>query len=158
MDQTRQLLRHALATLAYRAGKALSGVPASFADMRACASGRSAVEILSHMSDLLNWVGWLARGENGKPHAKPQGWDFEVTRFYTALRRLDDWLASDAPLHCDPRGLFQGPIADALTHVGQLAMLRRLAGSPIRGENYFLADIAVGRVGAEQSAPREEFD
>ena len=54
--------------------------------------------------------------------------------------------------------MFQGPIADALTHIGQIGMMRRMAGAPVRGENYFKADIAAGRVGAEQSAPRFEFD
>jgi hypothetical protein len=81
-----------------------------------------------------------------------------VQRFFDGLGRLDAYLASDAPLGAPPEKLFQGPLADALTHVGQLAMLRRVAGAAVKGENYFKADIAVGRVGADQPPPRREFD
>jgi hypothetical protein len=157
MDDKRQLLRHALATLAYRARKVVDGSPAHFGEVRACESGRSAVEILAHMADLMNWVVRLARAEQGKPKVEKRSWDSEVTRFYAALKEADDCLASSEPMRCEPAALLQGPIADALTHVGQLAMLRRLAGSPVRGENYFIADIVVGRVGREQAPAREEF-
>jgi hypothetical protein len=54
--------------------------------------------------------------------------------------------------------LIQGPLADALTHVGQLAMLRGMAGVPVRPESYPRAEIVVGRVGIDQAAPRAEFD
>ncbi len=81
-----------------------------------------------------------------------------MERFVAALARLDDYLASSAPLACAPERLFQGPVADALTHVGQLAMLRRAAGAPIRGENYYKAEIAAGRVGLDQVAARREFE
>jgi len=91
-------------------------------------------------------------------NAETATWDQQVDRFFAALQALDNYLASSEPMGCAPTQLFQAPIADALTHVGQLAMLRRLAGMPMRGENYFKADIVVGRVGAEQSAPRQEFD
>ncbi len=80
-----------------------------------------------------------------------------MARFFDALQRFDDYLASDAPLADSPERLFQGPIADALTHVGQLTMLRRLADAPIKGENYHRADIVAGRVGIEQTAPKREF-
>jgi hypothetical protein len=80
-----------------------------------------------------------------------------VSRFFAALQSLDKFLASDQLLPV-PAALFQGAIADAFTHVGQIAMMRRIAGSPIRGENYFRAEIVVGRVGPEQSAPRRECD
>ena len=82
----------------------------------------------------------------------------EVARFFEGLRALEEFLASAEPLGNTPEKIFQGPIADALTHVGQLAMLRRMAGAPVRGENYFLAEIVAGRVGVEQAAPRKEFD
>ncbi len=90
--------------------------------------------------------------------ATPLAWEREVARFFDTLARFDAYLASDAPLMAPPEKLLQGAIADALTHVGQLAMLRRMAGEPIRGENYAKADIAAGRVGAEQAGPRREFD
>jgi hypothetical protein len=100
----------------------------------------------------------MAKGEAAWHDSKPLAWDAEVARYFASLKEFDDYLASPQPLHSPAEGLFQGPIADALTHIGQLAMLRRLAGCPIKGENYFKAEIATGRVGAEQSAPRREFD
>ena len=113
---------------------------------------------VAHIGDLLDWGLSIARGKQVWKNAKPQTWEQEVERFFAALKEFDRYLAPPEPLACTPQELFQGPIADALTHVGQIAMLRRLAGTPMRGENYFTADIEVGRVGAEQSAPRFEFD
>jgi hypothetical protein len=85
-------------------------------------------------------------------------WGKEVERFHTALKRFDEYLASDGELDATCERLFQGPIADALTHVGQIAMLRRIAGEPMKGENYSRAKIEAGRVGAEQETPKREFD
>ena len=157
-DPKRRLLRHTLATLAYRGGKAVRGAPEGLAAFRASATTRSPAEVLAHVGDLLDWALSLAEGRQAWHDATPLPWEEEVARFFAALRRLDDRLASDEPLGFSPEELFQGPIADALTHVGQIAMLRRMAGSPVRGENYLKADIAAGRVGPEQSAPRSEFD
>jgi hypothetical protein len=157
-DPKRDLLRHTLATLAYRGGKAVRGAPAEFADYRAAGKTRTPGQILCHISDLLDWARALAQGNEEWHDSAPLAWDAEVERFFSALARLDAQLASDAPLGCTAEKLFQGPIADALTHVGQIAMLRRMAGSPVRGENYSRAAISSGRVGAEQSAPSREFD
>ena len=82
----------------------------------------------------------------------------EVARFFRSLEALDAYLASDATLGWSAERLFQGPIADALTHTGQLTMLRRLAGAPVRGENYARAMITAGTVGMAQGAPAAEFD
>src|SRR5262245_40713294 len=157
-DPKRELLRHTLATLAYRGGKALRGAPASFFGFRIGEATRTPGEILSHIGDLLDWALHLLRGEHVWHDATVGTWEHGSARFFDGLARLDAYLASDAPLVCSAEKLFQGPIADAFTHIGQIAMLRRLAGSPVRGENYFRADIAAGRVGPEQSAPRREFD
>jgi len=100
----------------------------------------------------------MARGAESWHDSPPTEWADEVQRFFATVASFDEYLASDARLACSSERLFQGPIADALTHVGQLSMLRRVVGSPVRGENYFKADIALGRVGAEQGAPRREFD
>lgn len=154
----RVLLRHALATLAYRGGKALRDAPPEFASFRAAPGSRTPGEILSHIGDLLDWAGWLARGENRWRTSKPGEWSSDVGRFFGGLEALDAFLASDAPLQTPAQQLFQGPIADSISHVGQLAMLRRLAGAPIRGENYVKAEISLGRVGADQAAPQFEFD
>jgi hypothetical protein len=154
----RELLRHTLATLAYRGGKVVRDAPEGFATFRIGESTRRPGEILAHIGDLLAWMLCLLRGEHIWNGAPPGTWDQESSRFFDGLARLDEVLASDAPLGSSPEQLFQGPIADALTHVGQLAMLRRLAGSPVRGENYFKAEITAGRVGQEQPAPRREFE
>src|SRR6266496_3863670 len=118
-DLKRELLRHALATLAYRGGKAVRNAPANFAEYSCNATSRTPGQILAH---------------------------------------IDDFLASDHPLDAAPEKLLQGPIADALTHVGQIAMLRRMAGAPVKGESYFAAEITTGCVGREQTAPKREFD
>ena len=158
MDEMRGFLRHTVATLAYRGGKTLRDAPVEFPAFRPQEGTRSPVEILAHIGDLLEWSLTMAQGQTAWPDHPPLAWDQEVDRFFAELQRLDEHLASEAPLGVKPKQIFQGPIADALTHVGQLAMLRRMAGGPVRGENYFKADIVAGRVGAEQSSTRVEFD
>jgi hypothetical protein len=157
-DPARQLLRHAVATVAYRGGKALRGAPESFATFTLGDSPRTPANILAHMGDLFDWALSMAKGEAAWHDSKPRAWDAEVARFFAALKKFDEFLASPQPLHSPAEGLFQGPIADVLTHIGQLAMLRRLASCPIKGENYFKAEVTAGRVGMEQAAPRREFD
>jgi hypothetical protein len=158
MDPRREFLRHTLATLAYRGGKAVSAAPEGFGARRVCATSRPAIEVLAHIGDLLEWGLGLAQGKHVWNEPARGSWDDEVQRFFDGLRRLDEFLAGDTPLGNSPEKVFQGPIADALTHVGQLATLRRLASSPVRGENYFKAEISVGRVGPDQSTKRVEFD
>ena len=155
---SRQLLRHTVATLAYRGGKAVRGAPASFADFSAAGGIRSPRQILAHIGDLLDWALSLAEGQQRWHDSAPLPWGQEVARFFAALEKLDGYLSSAADLKVAPEKLFQGAIADALTHVGQINILRRLAGIPVRAENYFVAEIAVGRVGADQAAPKLEFD
>jgi hypothetical protein len=157
-DEKRQLLRHTLATLAYRGGKALSNAPEGFDQYRAGGKTRTPGEILAHIGDLLDWAVGLAKGEQVWSDSTPLPWDQEIARFFGALRKFDDCLASETPLGFPAERLFQGPIADALTHVGQIALLRRIAGAPIKGENYFKAEIVAGKVGSEQSTKRVEFD
>lgn len=152
------LLRHTVATLAYRGGKAVRGAPASFRAFRAGEGSRTAGQILAHINDLLAWALHLAEGRHVWADSTPGAWEEDVEKFHAALERLDARLAAPEPLGCAENKLFQGPIADALTHVGQIAMLRRLAGAPMRGENYYKADIEAGRVGPSQSPSRVEFD
>jgi hypothetical protein len=152
------LLRHTVATLAYRGGKALRGAPPEFAGFRAGPQTRTPGEILAHLGDLLDWAVKLADGKHEWHDAPPLAWDQGVERFFAALEAFDQRLASAAPLGFSAESLFQGPLADSLTHVGQIALLRRMAGSPVRGENYFQAEITAGRVGAQQAPPRREFD
>jgi len=154
----RQLLRHTLATLAYRAGKALRGAPPEVAAFRASEKSRTPLEILAHMGDLFDWALSMAKGQQAWKNSTPLAWDAEVARFFASLEAFDAYLRSGEPLHVPAEKLFQGPVADALTHTGQLTMLRRLAGAPVRGENYYAANISSGRVGIDQPAPVVEFD
>jgi len=155
MNSDRELFRHTLATLAYRAARALEDAPESFAGFDGAV--RTPAQILAHMGDLFDWALTMAQGNQRWHNSEPLGWEAEKTRFFGALQALDGYLTSGERFHAPFERLFQGPVADALTHVGQLAMMRRLAGSAIRGENYYLADITAGRAGAEQSAPVKPF-
>ena len=150
-------LRHTLASLAYRGGKTLREAPADFANFRANETSRTPLEILTHIGDLIEWALSICEGRHDWKPVKAKSWDEQVQRFFAVLEKFDQRLASGQPLGNPPEKLFQGPIADSLTHVGQLAMLRRLAGARITGENYARADIAAGRVGPDQTPPRREF-
>jgi hypothetical protein len=156
-DSSRQMLRHTVATLAYRAGKALRGAPESFANYAAGDKARTPAALLAHMGDLFDWALTIAKGKQEWHDSKPLPWAQEVERFFNSLKAFDDYLASGQPLGSPVEKLFQGPVADALTHTGQLTMLRRMAGNPMRSENYFRADIVAGRVGDEQTPPSREF-
>lgn len=158
VDPVRAMLRHTLATMVYRGSKTLRGAPEDFAAFKVGPTTRSPGEILAHIGDLLDWALALARGVHTWQSSKPRAWSDEVARFFAAVARFDEYLASQAPLGASPERLFQGPIADALVHFGQIAMLRRLAEAPVRGENYFKADIVAGRVGTDQAPAAFEFD
>jgi len=157
-DASRQFLRHTLATVAYRSGKAIRGVPGTFSEFRANESCRTPGQILAHIGDLYDWALSQAKGQEKWRDSKPLPWDDEAKRFFAALKALDDYLASDADLAATPEKLFQGAIADSLTHIGQVSILRRLASSPVRAENYSRAEIVAGRVGSEQAPPPWEAD
>ena len=157
-DPKREMLRHTVATLAYRGAKAVRGAPESFASFKASETTRTPAEILAHIGDLLDWALSIAKGKETWHNSEPMSWKQEVKRFHAALKRFDKHLAGKEKLGGTCERLFQGPIADALTHVGQIAMLRRLAGEPIKGENYSRAKIEAGKVDMEQGKPLREFD
>jgi hypothetical protein len=156
-DPNRELFRHTLATLAYRAGKALQNAPADFAEFQAGHGVRTPGQILAHLGDLFDWALSIVEGKQAWHDSKPLPWDKEVERFFAALKSFDDFLGSNVPVEAPLEKLFQAPVADALTHVGQIAILRRIAGAPVKGENYYVAAIAAGRVGADQASPKSEF-
>lgn len=158
MSTRRELLRHVIATIAYRGGKALRNAPAGFSEVRLENGSRSAGEILAHVCDLFAWAVQMCRGEHVWSERRSATWDEEVNRFHQSLAELDEVLQSTQPLGFTEEKIFQGPLADALEHIGQIALLRRIAGSPVRGENYFRAEIVAGRVGPDQAAPVREFD
>src|SRR5437588_8273343 len=149
LDAKRELLRHVVATVAYRGGIAVSDAPAAFAGFRINETARTPGEILSHIGDLLEGSLYLVKGEFVFLTSSPLPWGEEVSRFFSAAKAFDSYLASDAPLACPVEKLIQGPIGDALTHVGQIVMLRRVAGKPVRVESYFTAEIVAGGVTEE---------
>jgi hypothetical protein len=154
----RELLRHSLATIAYRTGKIIRDAPQGYVDFQAGNNCRTPAQILAHIGDLFEWALAMAKGQPAWHNSAPLPWPDEVQRFFDSLKSFDDFLAGPDSLHASPEKLFQGPLADVLNHVGQLAILRRISGLPIRGENYFKAEIAAGRVGKDQPAPKFEFD
>lgn len=157
----REFLRHTLATLAYRGGKAVRGISDDVAQLRVGETSRTPLQILAHVNDLLDWGLALCRGQQiwrDTASSTPSSWPAEAARFHAATAALDEYLAGHEPLGFPAERIFQGPIADALSHIGQINYLRRLGGSPVRGENYFKAEIATGQVGPEQPHPAREFD
>ncbi|MEO8050874.1 MAG: hypothetical protein ABI833_10705 [Acidobacteriota bacterium] len=150
-------IRHALATLAYRLGKVLRDTPAEFRDFRVAESTRTPGQILAHIGDLMDWTLTQVEGRKQGRDSTPLAWEQETARFFAAIEALDQQIAAHGLGSASAEKLFQGPIADALTHTGQIALLRRMAGIAIRPENYVAAEITAGRVGPEQAAPRAEF-
>ena len=149
MDLKRDVLRHMVATVAYRGGLAVADAPESFAEFRAHETIRTPGEILAHIGDLIEGSLHLVKGEMVYLTSHPLPWKDEITRFFSAVKAFDSYLASEAPLACPVEKLVQGPVGDALTHVGQIVMLRRMAGNPIRPEAYFTAEIVAGEVNEE---------
>lgn len=160
MATDREFLRHTLATLAYRGAKATRNAPPEFATFKASPTTRTPVEILAHIGDLMDWGLWMAREKSVWNNATPLAWDEEIRRFHATMEAFDEYLASDRPLATTTEILFQGPVADAISHVGQINTLRRMFGAPVKGESYARATIEKGRVGADQKPadPRYEFD
>ena len=156
LDLQRGLLRHLAATLAFRGGIAVSDAPENFSEFRAGENTRSAGEILAHIGDLIQGSLFLMKGEFVHLQSPVQSWAEDVKRFFAAAREFDSYLASDAPLAQPIEKIVQGPIADALTHVGQIVMLRRLSGKPIRAESYFNAEIKAGKI--NENASRSLFE
>ena len=156
-DPKRELLRHTLATVAYRGGKAVRNAPEGFAEFQAGEGVRTPGQILAHIADLFDWGLSIAQGRRTWHDSKPLPWEQEVVRFFATLKKFDEFLASSEPVQASLEKIYQGPIADALTPVGQINILRRLAGAPVKGESYYEAAIETGRVGADQAKPKREF-
>jgi hypothetical protein len=155
---SRHFLRHTVATLAYRAEKALRDAPDGFPELRASPATRTPFQVVVHLGDLMEWAERMARGERRWQHVPCADWREARDRFFRGLAALDRALAEAPAESLSAEAIFQGPVADALTHVGQLTMLRGIAGAPVRPESYARAEIKVGVVGPDQSAQRTEFD
>jgi len=153
MDQKRELLRHFLAALAYRTQKALRGAPASFGSFQAGHQVRTPARLVRHMTGVLGYARTFLIGGSYRPEPLPD-LDAEATRFHAMLEDLAQHLERGTPLRgVSPEQMLQGPFADAMTHAGQLALLRRLAGSPVPPENFVLAAIDPGNLGPDQPEP-----
>jgi hypothetical protein len=153
MDDKYALLRHFLAALAYRTQKALRDAPPDFAMFEAGGGVRHPAELVRHMTSVLGYARTYFVGGQYPAEALPTLSD-EVERFHDMLQDLARHLEQGTPLReITPERLLQGPLADAMTHAGQLALLRRLAGSPVPPENFTLADVDAARLGVEQMEP-----
>ena len=154
MDEKREMLRHFLAALAYRTQKALREAPREFAEFAAGSQTRTPMELLRHMTSVLGYARTKFRGGSYRPEPLEAFAD-EIDRFHTMLQDLSDHLtAGDPLLDTTPERLLQGPFSDAMTHAGQLAMLRRLHGSPVPPENFIVADVDPSNLGADQPEPK----
>lgn len=152
------MLRHTIATLAYRAEKVLRDVPEGFSGFTPSPTSRSALALVAHLGDLMEWGARTARGSMRWVPVPQSSWDAAVERFFAALADLDAAIVETPDEVRRHELVFQGPIADALTHVGQLALMRGMLRAPVRPESYARARIVVGRVGRDQDAARVEFD
>lgn len=153
MTPSRRLLRHFLAALAYRTQKALRGAPADFGDFRAAGNVRTPHELLWHMTGLMGYARTFLRGGDYAPPAVAS-LAAEVARFHEQLALLAADLADPAlTSRLTDEQFLQGPLADAMTHAGQLALLRRLAGAPVPSENFIHAAVDPGNLGPEQPEP-----
>jgi hypothetical protein len=155
MDDRRQMLRHFLAALAYRTQKALRGAPAAFDSFRAAPGVRTPAELVRHMTSVLGYARTFFVGGQYRPLPLPS-LQAELTRFHDTLEDLSTHLKSGSPLlqGMSPERLLQGPFADAMTHAGQLGILRRLAGHPVPPEDFIVAEIDAERVGPRQADPK----
>lgn len=154
----RTFLRHVVATLAYRSEKVLRDAPPGFEAHRIGEKSRTPLELVGHLGDLIEWALSLADGQWLWKAASRGDWNSDVERYFDALSRLDARLAASTALGHPAQQIFQGPLADAFTHVGQIAMLRGHFGAPVRPESFAKAEIRIGRVGRDQSTARKEFD
>jgi hypothetical protein len=149
-DEKRALLRHFLAALAYRTQKAVRGAPEGFADFEAGAGTRTPRELVRHMTGVIGYARTFFVG--GVFRADPLAtFEDEIERFHAVVAGLAQDLAAGTPLNeLTPEQLLQGPFADAMTHAGQIALMRRLAGSPVGSENFIFADVNAERLGTDQ--------
>jgi len=153
MDEKRQLLRHFLAALAYRTQKAVREAPPAFGAFQAGRRARTPTELVRHMTSVLGYARTFFVGGSYRPEALPD-LEAEIGRFHDMLRDLGRHLEAGTPLRgITPEQLLQGPFSDAMTHVGQLAMLRRLSGSPVAPENFVVANVDGANLGRDQPPP-----
>ena len=154
MDESRRLLQHFLAALAYRTQKAVRGAPASYAEFSAYTHSRTPHELVWHMTGVIGYARTFLHGGEWAPPRLDTFAD-ELQRFHDTLEQLGADFANPAlAAAITDEQFLHGPLADAMTHVGQLAMLRRMVGSPVPSENFIMADVRADNLGADQPEPR----
>jgi hypothetical protein len=139
--------------VAFRANRVLNTDASGFSNFEVGPQTRTPIRIVAHLCDLYDWALWMAKSHSVWNDSQPTTWDADVERFYNALAAFDEYLASGATLIWSAERLMAGPVADSLTHIGQLAMLRGLFGDPVKGENYAKADIVAGSTGRGPPVP-----
>jgi hypothetical protein len=153
MNEKRQILRHFLGALAYRTQKALRGSPDDFAAFDAGGGVRTPMELVRHMASVLGYARTFFIGGSYSPQPLDSFKD-EIERLHENLVDLRNDLDSGRPMiDTTEERMLQGPFSDAMTHVGQLAMLRRLHGKPVPSENFILADVSAENVSSDQPDP-----
>jgi hypothetical protein len=153
MSEKRDMLRHFLAALAYRTQKAIRGADAGFASFDAGNGVRTPHELICHMRSVLGYARtYFIGGEYPRP--TPVDWKEDVGAFHAMLEDLNGLLAAGDELHgLTEEQLLQGPFADAMTHAGQIAMLRRMYGEPVASENFIFAEVSAENVSTDQPEP-----
>ncbi len=153
MNEKRQLLHHFLAAIAYRVQKAIRGAPAGFEHFRAAPGVRTPHELVCHITNVLGYGRTFFVG-GAFPSRVPTNWTEDLNALHEMLEDLGRHLVTGASLRATTEErLLQGPLSDAMTHVGQLAMLRRLAGSPVRPEDFIMAAVSANNLGQNQPNP-----
>lgn len=153
MTPERALLRHMLAALAYRTQKALRDCPPDFGDFRVGVHVRTPHELVWHMTGVIGYARTFLRGGEFAPPRLPTLAD-EIHRFHETLEALSEDLADPSlTASLTDAQFLQGPLSDAMTHAGQLALLRRLAGSPVPSENFIHAQVSAENLSAAQPLP-----
>jgi hypothetical protein len=146
------MLRHFLASIAYHCTKAIKDPPATFHELNLGKGVRSPLKILNHISSVLTYAhSFYEHYDN--TYIDIRDWDYEVKRFYETLSKLDESIKTGNLREVSEERLLQGPLSDAMAHIGQLLMMRRLAGSPIPSENFLFADIRIRVLGPNQQKP-----
>lgn len=152
MSDGKETLRHFLASIAYRATKATKNAPETYPDLYIGKGVRTPLRILHHITGVLTYAhSFFEYYETTR--SEPKSWNHEVGKFYDILSKLDKSFREKNPSGVTEEQLLQGPLSDAMTHIGQLLMLRRMADSPVPSENFIYADIRKGEVGPNQPDP-----
>lgn len=152
MGSKREMLRHCLAALAYRTQKALRNAPADFGEFRVAPDVRNPRELVKHMTNVLGYARTFFIGGEYRPPSLPT-LDEEVERFHEILDSLSSHFSTGEFSTMSPERFLQGPLSDAMSHAGQLAMMRRLYDAPVPPENFIMADIHANNVSEHQPDP-----